>query len=89
MYKDKVHAAMKRLATEAQDVSDIDDIDIIDDVKKHMPKPNPGGGGTGGSTTNNNNTYNFVQNNNSPKALSRLEIYRQTKNLIKLRPEVT
>lgn len=89
MYKDKVHAAMKRLATEAQDVSDIDDIIDIDDVKKHMPKPNPGGGGTGGSTTNNNNTYNFVQNNNSPKALSRLEIYRQTKNLIKLKPEVT
>ena len=29
------------------------------------------------------NTYNFVQNNNSPKALSRIEIYRDTKNLIK------
>lgn len=27
-----------------------------------------------------NITYNFTQNNNSPKALSRLEIYRQTKN---------
>lgn len=27
-----------------------------------------------------NNNYNFTQNNNSPKALSRLEIYRQTKN---------
>lgn len=26
------------------------------------------------------NTYNFTQNNTSPKALSRLEIYRQTKN---------
>jgi phage-related protein len=30
----------------------------------------------GGTTTN----YNFTQNNTSPKALSRLEIYRQTKN---------
>lgn len=28
------------------------------------------------------NTYNFTQTNNSPKALSRWEIYRQTKNLI-------
>lgn len=27
-----------------------------------------------------NNNYNFVQNNTSPKALSRLEIYRQTRN---------
>jgi len=27
-----------------------------------------------------NNTYNFTQNNTSPKALSRLEIYRQTRN---------
>ena len=26
------------------------------------------------------NNYNFVQNNTSPKSLSRLEIYRQTKN---------
>lgn len=29
------------------------------------------------------NTYNFVQNNNSPKALSRIDIYRDTKNLMK------
>lgn len=28
------------------------------------------------------NTYNYTQNNNSPKALSEAEIYRQTKNLI-------
>ncbi len=34
-------------------------------------------GGGKGSVTNN---YNFTQNNTSPKALSRLEIYRQTKN---------
>lgn len=30
----------------------------------------------------NNYNYNFTQNNNSPKALSRYDIYRQTKNLI-------
>lgn len=29
-------------------------------------------------------TYNFTQNNNSPKALSQYEIYRQTKNLINM-----
>ena len=38
----------------------------------------------GDTVTNNtaNNTYNFVQNNTSPKSLSRLDIYRQTKNQI-------
>ena len=33
----------------------------------------------GGETVNN---YNFTQNNNSPKSLSRYDIYRQTRNLI-------
>lgn len=33
-------------------------------------------------TINNNTTNNFNQNNYSPKALSRLEIYRQSKNLL-------
>lgn len=36
--------------------------------------------GGGGRETIVNNNYNFVQNNTSPKALSRLDIYRQTKN---------
>lgn len=31
----------------------------------------------------NGNTYNFIQNNNSPKSLSRVEIYRDSKNLFK------
>ena len=35
------------------------------------------------TTTNNSNvTYNFNQTNNSPKALSRFDIYRQSKNLL-------
>ncbi len=37
-------------------------------------------------TTNNSetvNNYNFVQNNTSPKALSRLDIYRDTRNLLR------
>ena len=41
-------------------------------------KSNAGKGFTSGSTYVTNN--NFYQTNNSPKALSRLEIYRQTKN---------
>ena len=36
--------------------------------------------GTGEKIQNGGNVYSFVQNNYSPKALSRLEIYRQTKN---------
>ena len=35
---------------------------------------------SGGNSANTVNNYNFVQNNTSPKALSRLEIYRQTNN---------
>lgn len=34
------------------------------------------------------NTYNFYQTNNSPKSLSRIEIYRQTKNQFRLLQEV-
>lgn len=46
-------------------------------LASNMGAVNPAGAGGGIGTT-----YNFVQNNNSPKALSRYEIYRQTKNLI-------
>lgn len=44
-----------------------------------------------GVTNNNtrNVTYNFTQNNTSPKALSRLEIYRQTKNQFNFATGVT
>lgn len=38
-------------------------------------------GRLGSQTVNNNYKYEFNQTNNSPKALSRLEIYRQTRNL--------
>lgn len=40
-------------------------------------------GGRSG-VTNNSRTINFTQVNNSPKALSRLEIYRQTQNMLQL-----
>ena len=36
-----------------------------------------------------NNTYNFYQTNNSPKPLSRLEIYRQTRNQLNFAKGVT
>lgn len=48
-------------------------------LASNMGAVNPAGAGGIGGTT-----YNFVQNNNSPRALSRYEIYRQTKNLINL-----
>lgn len=37
-------------------------------------------GGLSNNASTVNNNYSFVQNNNSPKALSRLDIYRQTRN---------
>lgn len=43
-------------------------------------------GSNGGDVTNidsNNVTYNYVQNNYSPEALSRIDIYRQTNNQLK------
>lgn len=46
-------------------------------LANEMPAMN-GTGGKGGDTV-----YNFTQNNTSPKALSRYDIYRQTKNLIR------
>lgn len=49
------------------------------DLKAQLQSEGAISGGNGGSVTNN---YNFTQNNTSPKALSRLEIYRQTKNQI-------
>lgn len=50
-------------------------------LSANMGAVNPAGAvsSPGGATT-----FNFVQNNTSPKALSRYEIYRQTKNLISL-----
>ena len=67
----------------------------VEEIKKDLTQPvdfgvagaksrvNTGSqNGTGAGATNNSNstTYTFNQYNNSPKALSRLEIYRQTRN---------
>lgn len=48
-------------------------------LAKEMKTSNVVNNSNGGDTVNN---YNFTQNNNSPKALSRYDIYRQTRNLI-------
>lgn len=40
------------------------------------------------TNTSGGNVYNLIQNNNSPKALSRIEIYRQTKNQFSALKEV-
>lgn len=42
-------------------------------------------GSAGGAAPAVTNNYNFTQNNTSPKPLSRLEIYRQSKNLLSLK----
>lgn len=47
-----------------------------------LAKEIDGGAIGGGKTTGGGTVYNFNQTNNSPKALSRYEIYRQTKNLM-------
>ena len=54
------------------------------DLKRGMQSEGIIGGaaGSAGSVTNN---YNFTQNNTSPKALSRLDIYRQLKNLLRMK----
>ena len=43
-----------------------------------------GGFGSGAGGNAGGVSYNFIQNNNSPKALDRLEIYRQTRNQLEL-----
>lgn len=55
----------------------------LEPIDKDVAMPITGGGAVGGTgNVTNNNYYNFNQTNNSPKSLSRLEIYRQSKNLL-------
>lgn len=54
---------------------------ILSEIDK-QPKPGKGGGAFGGGQSVVNN---FYQTNNSPKSLSRLEIYRQSKNLLSMK----
>ncbi|MDE5792555.1 MAG: hypothetical protein K2H66_03420, partial [Oscillospiraceae bacterium] len=54
---------------------------LAEEIKRNIAVSVGAYGNTG--TNNVNYNYNFIQNNTSPKALSRSEIYRQTKNLIR------
>lgn len=57
----------------------------VDSIRAKTASISSGFGGSSASVDNstklqNGNTFSFVQNNYSPKALSQIEIYRQTKN---------
>ena len=84
--KDKVKSAMKQLAQEAEKNGNINVSMGVDIAKRNVTSATSGGmGSTTTNTTNNNtSTYTFNQYNTSPKALSRLEIYRQTQRQLKL-----
>ena len=59
----------------------------LDELSDMMTNPTYGLSGQNGGTFSANpepSTINFTQNNYSPKALSRMEIYRQTKNQISM-----
>ena len=74
--EDSVNAAMRGL---------VDDISTPIDFDINSGKARVNGISTSSGTANgtvNTSNYTFNQYNTSPKALSRLEIYRQTKNLM-------
>ncbi|MDE6777015.1 MAG: hypothetical protein K2J25_03660, partial [Oscillospiraceae bacterium] len=54
---------------------------LAEEIKRNIAVSVGAYGNTGTNVINNN--YSFTQHNTSPKALSRSEIYRQTKNLIR------
>lgn len=83
-YKEQLKKSINSIVADATNLDAID----ISAAKRHVPHPNGYGNNNGGGSVTNNTTYTFTQNNTSPKPLNRLELYRQTKNLIKLKPEV-
>ena len=56
----------------------------LDEIASRLYNKMGGSGGNAGSVAR-TVTNNFYQTNNSPKALSRLEIYRQSKNLLRMK----
>lgn len=68
--------AMKDLASDMASPLNFDIPSVNTRIAGNMGRT---GNGVGNNSTN-NTTYTFNQYNNSPKALSKLEIYRQTKN---------
>ena len=57
-------------------------------INANMNRANISENQNGGDSGQNGTTLNFYQTNNSPKALNRIEIYRQTKNQISVMKEV-
>lgn len=58
----------------------------LDEIAKRLAREMSSATNSGGSSsTSTNVTNNFYQTNNSPKPLSRLEIYRQSKNLLSMK----
>lgn len=77
----------------------LDDDDVFDGLNNNIKKISPSNiglnnasahnsSGNSSSTSSNQTIVNFYQTNNSPKALSRLDIYRQTKNILDFSKEV-
>lgn len=56
----------------------------LDEIASRLYAKMGGSPAAGGGAPAQNIVYNFNQTNNSPKALSRLEIYRQSKNLLRM-----
>jgi len=57
----------------------------LDEIAERLSNKMNISGQTMQQTINNNTVNNFNQTNNSPKSLSRLEIYRQSKNLLSMK----
>ena len=74
--KDAVNNAMKNLASEVSNPLNLG----VANAKRGLVSGTKSNGNVNGGNNSTNNNYTFNQYNNSPKALSRLEIYRQTKN---------
>lgn len=87
--KDNVKKAMQQLAEEAEKEGNISLNLGVSKAKGNVISGTATvANNTTSNTTNNNSTYTFNQYNTSPKALSRLEIYRQTNRQLKLAKEV-
>lgn len=77
----KTSTAVKSMTDLAKaTVSPFDNLQTNIGVAKNTLSNSVSSGGNSGSGSSGGTTLNFYQTNNSPKALSRLEIYRQTKN---------
>lgn len=80
---DKVKTAVKAVNSIGQDVITAAQKSLNMDWNVNGIVPTVSGGGVVNNYYNNDNSRTVNQTNNSPKALSRLEIYRLTRNAVK------